>query len=104
MRKQVTERSVEEAPDQQTNQFLDYIFTNVSRDMRKGLDWISSIKKKVNQALPKRRGASLSPKHNRHKLRPGRHVTPEAKTRGSQILGHPSIHPSSINQSINHMF
>lgn len=46
MRKQVTERSVEEAPDQQTNQFLDYIFTNVSKDMRKGLDWISSIKKK----------------------------------------------------------
>lgn len=44
--KQVTERSVEEAPDQQTNQFLDYIFTNVSKDMRKGLEWISSIKKK----------------------------------------------------------
>lgn len=55
------------------------------------------LKKKVNQALPRRRGASLRPKHNRHKLRPGRYVTPEAKTRGSQILGHPSI----INQPIN---
>lgn len=61
MRKQVTERSVEEAPDQQTNQFLDYIFTNVSRDMRKGLDWISSIKKKSKSSLTQEEGSITQP-------------------------------------------
>lgn len=66
---------------------------------------LKHLKKKVNQTLPRRRGASLRPKHNRHKLRPGKYVTPEAKTRGSQILDHPSIHPYIhpyiINQPIN---
>lgn len=61
MRKQVTERSVEEAPDQQTNQFLDYIFINVSKDMRKGLDWISSIKKKSKSSLTQEEGSITQP-------------------------------------------
>lgn len=38
VQKQATEKSVEEAQDQQG-----YIFTNANKDMRKGLDWISSM-------------------------------------------------------------